>query len=315
MILFTHRIAGIVFRTEMNVRLPIIGAGPLEKFRINDRIPHVKQRIHKIVDGGFSSSSHLTSKSGKPIDFDNLSSLPKSNHAVIEFPLVRDRLNTAMKSAGQMVVGIDDHQAIVKDYKRCELDFFYTEKLWGYNPTRRICMADIRVAADLRHIFNTFMPCFYSLMIHSSGILRGNKVVVFLAPSGGGKTTVVINSKKNLVLSDDQVVLSKEGGLIEAHSSPFGRFTSGPCSGRLSGLFLLEKSDRFRLSPMGSQDMLQCIWSSNPDYFLLFPRELKMRAFGILSDACRQAHTYKMEFPKDHIDWDAIDAAMEGRLE
>jgi hypothetical protein len=40
------------------------------------------------------------------------------------------------------------------------------------------------------------------------------------------------------------------------------------------------------------------------------PKHLKRRAFEVLCDVCYQAPAYWMSFPKDYVDWEAIDAAM-----
>jgi len=41
------------------------------------------------------------------------------------------------------------------------------------------------------------------------------------------------------------------------------------------------------------------------------PKKLRVTAFDLLREACRSAPTYRMRFPQDYIDWDAVDRAME----
>jgi hypothetical protein len=120
----------------------------------------------------------------------------------------------------------------------------------------------------------------------------------------------VEQSTDGLILSDDQVVLRKENNVVNAHGTPFGRITGGPCSARLGGIFLLEKAEHFELSSLQSVDMLEYIWATLPSYTFFLPNSLRIQAFQILYDACHQVPVYRMRFPKDYVDWDAIDAAM-----
>ena len=41
---------------------------------------------------------------------------------------------------------------------------------------------------------------------------------------------------------------------------------------------------------------------------------MKAVVFELIVDLCRQANVYQMGFPKDFVDWRAVEAAMEGNL-
>lgn len=220
-------------------------------------------------------------------------------------------LQFCLDQAEQLEISIDEDQTVVRNFSRCELDFFFTEKLGGYNPDLRRFTPERQIVTNFRQMFSTFLPFFSSVLIHSSGVIRNGKAVLFLAPSTGGKTTVVGLSNVFPILSDDQVVLRKEDKDIIAHGSPLGQITDGPNQARLGGLFLLEKAENFKLEPVEPADMLQQLWSAQPNYIFLLPKNLRIRAFQILCDACHQVPVYQMFFPKDYVDWDAIDKAME----
>ena len=114
------------------------------------------------------------------------------------------------------------------------------------------------------------------------------------------------------ILSDDQIVLRKEDIGIVAHGTPLGRINSGPCCRAiLGGVFLLEKAENFELTTLEPADILQQLWGAQPNYTFLLPKSFRIWAVQILYDACRQARVYRMRFPKDYVDWDAIDRAME----
>jgi len=59
-------------------------------------------------------------------------------------------------------------------------------------------------------------------------------------------------------------------------------------------------------------DFLYNVCCRAPDYRVYLPRALRLKTFDFLYDVCRRAPAYRMRFPKDTIDWDAIDAAMVG---
>ena len=292
----THRIAGIVFRTESNAWLPLLQEEPFEQFRIEDTEPDVHQRIQEIDLDALTSSAPAT---------DRLESSP-----LLRSPAVRARLQASLDQCEQIEVQIDRAQMTLRNFSRCELDFFYTKELGMSGPIRRVNTAVFRVATNFKKMFSTFLPSFSAILVHSSGVIRHDRAALFLAPSSGGKTTVVKRSTGDLILNDDQIVLRQEEGVVVAHGTPLGGITSGPCRARLGGLFLLEQAEQFELSPLAPADVLSHIWGESPNYVFFLPKELRVRAFLILSEACYQAPAYRLRFPRDHVDWDAIDAAM-----
>lgn len=148
-------------------------------------------------------------------------------------------------------------------------------------------------------------------MLHSSSSVLNNKAVLFLARDEGGKTTVMKSAVPRDVLSDDQNILKKEDGAFFVHSTPWSTFHNGPRKARLGGLFLLEKANEFSLDRIHPVDMLTYLWAEHVGYTLFLPKKLRVTAFDLLREACRSVPTYRMRFPKDYIDWDAVDRAME----
>ena len=172
--------------------------------------------------------------------------------------------------------------------------------------------AHIEVASNFRQIFATFLPCLSAFMIHSSGLIRRGRAMLFLAPNEGGKSTVLVLAGPGGRLNDDQVIIRKKTGkVIEAYGTPFGSLTDGPLSAPVAGLFFLEKASAFELGPIHPSDLLKCLWDEHQRYIYFLPKDLKVRTFHLLTDLCRQARTFRMKFPKDFIDWDAIDRALD----
>lgn len=293
MIVATHQIAGITFRTELNVRLPRLEGEAFERFRVDDTKPEVSLCIHKV------SRERPTS-----------SPVAGERNDLLHSALVQAKLQTCLDQPEQMQIGLDRSLATFRNFSRRELDVFYTEELWGFDPVRQVNNADRRIAADFGKMFSTFLPCFSAVMIHSAAVVHNREAALFLAPSNGGKTTMIELADGRPVLCDDQVVLRKDGDAFSAHGTPLGRITDGPLQARVGGLFLLEKTDHFELNHLDPVEVMQHLWAELPQYAFLLPRDLRRQVFHMLYDVCHQVPTYRMGFPKDYVNWDAIEAAM-----
>ncbi len=125
-----------------------------------------------------------------------------------------------------------------------------------------------------------------------------------------GKSTVVEHSINMPVLNDDLIILRKKDNSIIAYATPLAKKTTGPCQARLGGLFMLEQAKNFKLIPIKPQDMIQCLWTAYSKDTEHYKKSLKKRTFSVICDICYQFPIYHMCFPKDYVDWDAIDKAM-----
>ena len=303
-VVVTHQIAGIVFRTESNSWLPRLQEDPFERFRVgDDAVPDVYHRIHKVEP----HSQRLP-----PPTREEWEHLPPTEHHLLKelkspllrSPVVRTRLWASLKRPEQVTISLLRDLLIIRDFARRELDLFYTPEFDEH-------AAEVRVASDFRMIFSTFLPCFSAVLIHSAGLIRSGKAAVFVAPDEGGKTTLVVELSTSVpILHDDQIVFRKEGNVVKAYATPLGMYTNGPCSASVGGLFWLEKAPRFELTLLNASDLIQPLWGGHKRYTGSLPKDLKRRAFEVICDACFQAPTYRLQFPRDYVDWGAIDAAM-----
>jgi hypothetical protein len=166
------------------------------------------------------------------------------------------------------------------------------------------------VAPSFRQLFAAFLPGFSALMVHSSGLIRNGRAALFLAPDEGGKTTVLKRSDGGQLLNDDQIIVRQEGDGFIAHATPLGRLTSGPCQAPLGGLFILEKATDFELVPVEPAGLVKRLWDEHHIYTFMLPKSLKRRSFDLFYDLCHRVPAYKMRFPRDHVDWGAVEAAM-----
>jgi hypothetical protein len=206
---------------------------------------------------------------------------------------------------------MDEHHVLIRDFQRKQLNIFYTDSFEGPLQDRHVLIPEYYIAANLAHIFSSYLPCFSSFLFHSAGIIRGDKAALFLAPDAGGKTTVVANANGVTILNDDQIIVQKKKGMFIAHSTPFGGITSGLYQAKVGALFLLEKAADFRIETIAPSTLVQFLWAEHHNYTFFLPKGIKKRAFEMLSHICRQIPAYRMYFTKDGIDWDLVDAAIE----
>lgn len=304
--LLTHRIAGITFRTESDVPIPYLEKEPFTFFQIDPVAPDIRYRITQL-DSQASALPPLDQNERKRIV--RTVSFPRhwQDKLLLQSPAVRERVRVGLEQPELVHIGLAWNRAIIHNFARNEVDLLYPSEM-AKDFSKPV------ILARYRNTFAPLLPNFSALMIHGSGVIRQGRTALFLAPDEGGKTTVVQcalhTATPALILNDDQVVLRQEGNRVYAHGTPFGLLTSGPHQARLGGLFLLEKASRFELLPMPPADTLQYIWGEHHHIWTLLPKVLRVRAFEILANACYQVPTYRLRFPKDSIDWAAIDEAM-----
>ena len=220
---------------------------------------------------------------------------------LLKSPMVRSQLRKCLRHPEDISLEMHSESFSIFD--------FYSKKLMIYYLLKR--KKSLESSAVGPGILAPFSPLFGGFMLHSSSSVLNNKAALFLAKDEGGKTTVMKNGAAQDVLSDDQNILKKEDGAFFVHSTPWSTFPNGSRKARLGGLFLLEKASEFGLSRINPVDVLSFLWTEHVGYTLFMPKKLRVTAFDLLREACRSAPTYRMRFPQDYIDWDAVDRAME----
>jgi len=306
----THKIAGIVFRTESNTRLSWLQKDSFKQFLTDDATPAVRHFFSKI-DLEPLRLSPLSTEEKKILFRQDGFCADWLKNPVLKCPQVRRRLKAFTGRPEEMEIRVGQNHVHIIDFSCNQLDIFYTKKFGGYVTEGQKYGPEHHVAANFRQIFSTFLPHFTAFLLHGSGVIRRERAALFLAPDGGGKTTVVAQSNGEPVLNDDQIIISKEGDVIIAHATPLGVITTGPCQARIGALFMLEKAPAFRLEPIPPSELVQHLWTEHQNYIFFLPKHLKKQAFRTLCDLCYHVPAYLMRFPKDHVDWDAIDTVME----
>jgi len=307
MITLTHQIAGITFQTLTDVEISVIQNDFFDQFSVDDIRPDVCHRIcgvdrETMMLPVFSKEEKSRISGCVCLPKDDLNILP------LRSPLVRERLHSRLRQPEQVGLELNLFSAIIRDHIDREIDFFYVSDCAE-------TLKDLRLEHIFRRMFTSFLPAFSAVMVHSSALIRHSRAALFLAPDEGGKTTVMKHATYGTKLCDDQIILRRENNTVMAHGTPWGRISGGPRSAKIGGLFLLEKALQFELLPLKPVDAIEYFWKEHLNYRAFLPKNLRLKAFGVISDACHQAPVYRMRFSKDYVDWDALDAAMEKKIE
>lgn len=149
------------------------------------------------------------------------------------------------------------------------------------------------------------------LLLHASGLVRGNRAYVFPGVSDAGKTTIVRHSPGMPVLSDE-VVAVRLGETHEpsvAFGTPFFGDWGRPgekIHAPIQGLYFPVKSTENRLEPLTPREtltrLLPCIFS-----YTVFPARLeKLVDFGI--HLASQLPAFAFYFQPGAKMWEALDA-------
>jgi hypothetical protein len=148
-----------------------------------------------------------------------------------------------------------------------------------------------------------------ALLLHASGVIRHGRGYVFFGPSGSGKTTVTRLSQDHTILSDDLVIIKKQGERFRVYGVPFrGTLPESPrtnAAADLQGLFALVKHSEHRVSPMPTPEAIARLSSCVP--FVLTHSANARRVTEICAGLSAAVPVRKLYFRRDHKFWEVID--------
>ena len=291
-----YQMAQINISTESNIPLTLFKQPTFPKFPARENEADIKYRFCSVEPDALTLP---------PLDEEEKALIRHTRHSVLESPLVRApvvraRIRSCLDHPKQAMLELRSYSATIYDFARREADLFFTSEVSAFHSR-------VNIAPSL---YAPFLPVFSTVFLHGCGLVHNNRTALFFAPDGGGKSTIASLATDGVVLSDDHVALRQENGSIVAYGSPWGMITTNIGPAKVDSLFLLEKAERFSLIPLQSQDMLSYLWNEHWGYYLVLPSDLRREVFEILSNLCYQLPAYRLRFPKDYVDWDAIDAAM-----
>jgi hypothetical protein len=239
---------------------------------------------------------------------ENISNLTTGINSYSDLPLlrstlVRKKIFSFKTNPFNVLLSLHLFSVVIYNFKISKIQIFYLLE-------RRSFLNKENLENGIRRLFTSFFPSNNGVLLHSSGIIRSKKALLFFAPDEGGKTTAIKNSTKDVFLSDDRNIIKKEKDKLIAYSTPWGSIKTSSKKAEIGALFLLKKAKKFKLVPVKPNDMLQFIWDEHIHIWDILPIFSRVSAFNILYEICHKIPIYKMYFPKNFVDWEAIDLAI-----
>ncbi len=287
-----HELGGVCFHSTSNVEIPRLHGDLFAPFAVRDRSLDANLHFREVGDEAAWDRD-----------------VPLRNR-----PEVARLLEPG--SSGDRSCWYDDDCVLVRDFQKRELHFFYGRESGGYLPEIERYAPEWYVASNLWQVFAGFLPLFDGVMLHGAAtVLPGGRAVLFLACDEGGKTTAVTALEGARILSDDQVIVRRQGNGFRAFSTPLGLLGDGPFHAELGGVFLLEKHGSFELTRLTPGDLVPWIWAEHRNYTFFLPKPLRVAVFRFLCDLCDRVPIYRMRFPKGCVDQDALERVVRGPRE
>lgn len=147
------------------------------------------------------------------------------------------------------------------------------------------------------------------ILLHGAGVVRDGRAFAFFGPSGSGKTTVTTFSSGDLILSDDLLLIVRDGDGMKASSVPFrGLLTPPATSDRLyplAGLYRLVKDTNVFVEELSRPRAVGEIVQSLP--FVTDRAETAPKILDVVSDLAEAAPIHRLHFRKDPEFWRVID--------
>lgn len=242
---------------------------------------------------------------------EDLSDLIKKTKSQYDAPLfrsklVRSRIFSLAPHADDILLLIHLFSIAIFDFDKLMVQIYYLSD-------RSKMFNNDNLENGIRRLFTIFLPNFNRIMLHSSGIVRDGKAFLFFAPDEGGKTTAIKSASKGTFLSDDRNILHLDKNRILAYSTPWGSMQTAPAKAELGGVFLLRKSEKFKLTPIKVTTLVQFLWNEHIHNWNSLPKFSRIKAFHILHIICQKTPAFEMSFSKDFVDWDAIDLAIKDK--
>jgi hypothetical protein len=147
------------------------------------------------------------------------------------------------------------------------------------------------------------------LLLHASGVVRGEKGYVFFGHSGAGKTTIANLSTPSLVLSDDLVIVRRMGRRVLVYGVPFcGAERAAPRTNAVAplvALFAPLQAPDHRVEPLSPAAAAGRLASCVP--FVMHQPHAIRQVMETCAGLLDLVPSYLLHFRKDSEFWEVID--------
>lgn len=149
------------------------------------------------------------------------------------------------------------------------------------------------------------------ILLHSSAVIQGEKVFVFMGKSGAGKTTIsrILNKNGCAILSDDRVIVRKINGKLAVFGTPWsgaGDFFDSR-KGCLKKVFFLVHGRKNRLVKLSRQEALAEILICS--FIPYWEKNATGQAIDMAAAIVEKTGFYRLEFLPDDSVFDFLETS------
>ena len=149
-----------------------------------------------------------------------------------------------------------------------------------------------------------------ALLLHSAGVVRDGWGYVFFGPSGAGKTTTSrLASRQGTVLSDDLVILRRDGDGYRLYGVPFkGELSEAPRANQtapLRAVFRLRQGRRHAVSSLPPMTATAEMVGAAP--FVVREPQLGRQLISVCNEIASSVPVLNLHFRRDDGFWKVID--------
>lgn len=163
--------------------------------------------------------------------------------------------------------------------------------------------------------FDTYLRCSLipvllkedKFLVHAASVIKDAKGHVFSGPSECGKTTISRLSTEYSILSDELVIIERDGDAFMVHGTPFwGELEGVGLKERapIKAIFLPVKSAEISLERL---DQIQACEMFLENVMFLDEIGIKRGLFELATSLCESVPFYRLHFLKDKSPWRYID--------
>lgn len=149
-----------------------------------------------------------------------------------------------------------------------------------------------------------------SLLVHAAGVDLGDFGAIVAGPSGAGKSTAA-RLLGGHILSDDIILVSSIGHRPVVFSTPLGCVTDGARHCLLGAVLFPKKALAFQLRELSRREASLRFFAEHSSYMVANSFDtLRTAILHLTSRLFDKVPSFEMSFSRDHIDSQAISAAI-----